>query len=314
MIRRPPRSTLSSSSAASDVYKRQQFTHCLSGMLVDKEVALKLNETFQAQLINSCSAQPAFEFSALALKHGVWPTRGGGMEGLGLTSSSSTSSGTAPVEKVITLPPVLETEMKRFEQYHLQTASRKVLRWAHHLGTATLQCVFNQQLKDFTMTSFQALILLKFNHSHTVSFEELMTMGLTSDEVKHSTKGLLRIKLLVPSTTSRSALMINERFSNPSRKIQVPSGDVLVSVETSKKLQNVVVSDRKPIIQACVMKIMKGRRQLSHTDLVNECMRQVGSQKMTIEAKTVTDAIRTLLEREFLESCLLYTSPSPRDS
>src|SRR5665648_1298568 len=33
MIRRPPRSTLSSSSAASDVYKRQAVTHMLFGKL-----------------------------------------------------------------------------------------------------------------------------------------------------------------------------------------------------------------------------------------------------------------------------------------
>ena len=49
------------------------------------------------------------------------------------------------------------------------------------------------------------------------------------------------------------------------------------------------------------MKIMKGKRQLSHTDLVNECMKLVAAQKMTIEAKTVTEAVRALLEREFLE-------------
>ena len=31
MIRRPPRSTLDRSSAASDVYKRQDIDHCLDG-------------------------------------------------------------------------------------------------------------------------------------------------------------------------------------------------------------------------------------------------------------------------------------------
>ena len=271
-----------------------QFSHGLSSMLADKEVALKFNESFQAEVPLS---QASFEFNALALKSGVWPSRSGNVDGL----SSSRTDEMVVTERPIEVPRSIQMELKLFEHFHQQNAPRKALRWAHHLGTATLQCQFNNQLKDITMTAFQAMILIKFNDKKVVSFEELMAIGLTADEIRNSTKGLLRLKLLVPSPTSRSSLMVNEKFSNPARKIQVPSGEVLVSVETSKKLHNAAANDRKPIVQATVMKTMKGRRQLSHTELVNECMRQLSSQKITIEAKSITEAIRILLEREYLE-------------
>src|SRR5674536_189501 len=43
MIRRPPRSTLSSSSAASDVYKRQRLGRGLICLTINEELAHKLN-------------------------------------------------------------------------------------------------------------------------------------------------------------------------------------------------------------------------------------------------------------------------------
>eukprot|EP00656_Telonema_subtile_P051585 TRINITY_DN697_c0_g1_i2.p1 TRINITY_DN697_c0_g1~~TRINITY_DN697_c0_g1_i2.p1 ORF type:complete len:124 (-),score=9.61 TRINITY_DN697_c0_g1_i2:35-406(-) len=46
MIRRPPRSTLSSSSAASDVYKRQ-FQDCVVGMEAGAKASVTLDKSFK---------------------------------------------------------------------------------------------------------------------------------------------------------------------------------------------------------------------------------------------------------------------------
>src|SRR5665648_321682 len=57
MIRRPPRSTLSSSSAASDVYKRQGLAHLLVAVVYRVPVAV----------------QPLKAFGAVAIAAGVGP-------------------------------------------------------------------------------------------------------------------------------------------------------------------------------------------------------------------------------------------------
>ena len=60
MIRRPPRSTLSSASAASDVYKRQLDDDALMGMAMGMEfddlMAFEDDQMFGLAVINVCEA------------------------------------------------------------------------------------------------------------------------------------------------------------------------------------------------------------------------------------------------------------------
>ena len=51
MIRRPPRSTLDRSSAASDVYKRQVFLHCLENIPYFKLGNYKFNRVNKLQTL-----------------------------------------------------------------------------------------------------------------------------------------------------------------------------------------------------------------------------------------------------------------------
>ena len=78
MIRRPPRSTLDRSSAASDVYKRQAFTGVLAAVFVDrferKRLLLTMFALFALATL-ACGLAPGYWSLLLSLIHISEPTR-----------------------------------------------------------------------------------------------------------------------------------------------------------------------------------------------------------------------------------------------
>lgn len=67
-------------------------------------------------------------------------------------------------------------------------------------------------------------------------------------------------------------------------------------------MQEKVEDDRKHMIEAVIVKVMKSRRRLSHTDLVTE-VTKILSAKFSPDPLQIKKRIEGLIEREYLERC-----------
>lgn len=79
-------------------------------------------------------------------------------------------------------------------------------------------------------------------------------------------------------------------------RIKVP----MPIVEDKKKVVEEVQKDRKYAIDAAIVRTMKSRRALEHTQLVLEVMQQV-KKMFAADQKTIKKRIEDLIDREYLE-------------
>ena len=90
------------------------------------------------------------------------------------------------------------------------------------------------------------------------------------------------------------------RFPRPSqdkmKRIRVP----LPQVEDRRKVLEEVTADRKPAIEAAIVRVMKMRKVLQHQQLMIEVRQQMQSM-FEPEMKLVKKCVEGLIEREYLE-------------
>lgn len=83
-------------------------------------------------------------------------------------------------------------------------------------------------------------------------------------------------------------------FRSKKRAFRVPIA-TLEETHNPKKLEE----DRKHIIEAAIVRIMKARKTLSHQQLIGETLTQLSFFKP--DPKKIRESIESLIEREFLE-------------
>lgn len=105
------------------------------------------------------------------------------------------------------------------------------------------------------------------------------------------------------------AFFINEEFKHPSRVINVKSAKPKNKLEKEKNAEieqanTAVIQNRRFIIEAVIVRIMKARRTLSHRLLESEVVKQVGSAPaggFELEPRQLKMVVESLIERDFLE-------------
>eukprot|EP00389_Voromonas_pontica_P004250 GDKH01006327.1.p2 GENE.GDKH01006327.1~~GDKH01006327.1.p2 ORF type:complete len:123 (+),score=29.87 GDKH01006327.1:1-369(+) len=98
-------------------------------------------------------------------------------------------------------------------------------------------------------------------------------------------------KATIGSTDSFEA---NVTFTCPNRKIKIPAP----ATEESNNRER-VEQDRTVTIEAAIVRIMKARKTLPHSQLVSETLAQLSFFKPN--PRTVKGRIEALIEREYLE-------------
>lgn len=85
--------------------------------------------------------------------------------------------------------------------------------------------------------------------------------------------------------------------------MQVKIGTVAAQKESEPEKQETrqkVEEDRKPQIEAAIVRIMKARRVLDHTNVITEVIKQLSPRFMP-NPSVIKKRIESLIEREFLE-------------
>ena len=263
-----------------------QFTSKLEGMINDMRAATDHVGEFKAFLRQRQLTLSGIDFTVQTLSTGFWPSY--------------------PLDE-LKLPSELQTCIESFRVYYDSKTNNRRLKWIHDLGTVTLAAGFPKKRVDLIVTTVQATILLLFNGHDQLTVQQLTTLTqLEADSIKQQLKALVngKYKLLIKQPTDGYApthvIRPNLHFTNPMRSIRIQSALRKVGARDRDTVSRAVAEDRKHAMEACIVRVMKARKTVSHQQL----MAEVSAQLMAYfqpDPKEIKLRIEDLIQREYME-------------
>jgi len=263
----------------------QQAIQKLAAMFTDMSLSDQLQEEYNKLSHNG--APGGITHEVRVLQTNAWPEK--------------------PDETNIAMCDEMSVCIQAFESFYHSKHSGRKLRWIYNMGSVemtTREHVF--QRKHILVTSaYQCLVLMLFNKHRAVTFREMCeATKIPKDECKRQVLSMTvsKHRLLLRDGSGKdledeTKLEVNKEFTN--EKIKVVVG----LIKKEEKAQETVVAEapveRKHVIDAAIVRIMKSRKQLDHNQLLDEVFRQCTLFKP--QPAQVKMQIEHLIEREFLK-------------
>ena len=153
------------------------------------------------------------------------------------------------------------------------------------------------------------VILLLFNDYETLTAKDIQShTEIALEDMKRNLQSLVRSNLLLKDPSSpknkieeTDSFQINMNFKSKFHRVKINLGSVSKeNVTQIAKTNKKITEDRKLAIQAAIVRIMKSRKTLTHTQLVNEVTRQLIS-RFPPDPVFIKRQIENLIERDYLE-------------
>ncbi|KAI3808671.1 hypothetical protein L1987_24629 [Smallanthus sonchifolius] len=223
------------------------------------------------------------------------------------------TTGSWPTQSTPTcnLPPEILTVCNKFKTYYLGTHNGRRLTWQTNMGSADIKATFSGgQKHELNVSTYQMCVLMLFNNADGLSYKEIeQAVEILTIELKRCLqslacakgKNVLRKEPMSKDVSEDDVFFFNEKFSSKFYKVKI--GTVVAQKESEPEKQETrqrVEEDRKPQIEAAIVRIMKARRVLDHNNIVAEVTKQLQS-RFLANPVLIKKRIESLIEREFLE-------------
>ncbi|CAH9084542.1 unnamed protein product [Cuscuta europaea] len=266
-----------------------QFTSKLEGMFTDMKTSQDTMQGFYAAVgPGELSNSPTLDVQVLTT--GSWPTQS-----------------VTPCN----LPTEILGVCEKFKSYYLGTHTGRRLTWQTNMGTADLKATFGKgQKHELNVSTYQMCILMLFNNSDMLSYKDIeQATEIPLSDLKRCLqslacvkgKNVLRKEPMSKEIAKDDLFFFNDKFTSKFFKVKI--GTVVAQKESEPEKHETrqrVEEDRKPQIEAAIVRIMKSRRVLDHNNVVAEVTKHLQSRFLP-NPVVIKKRIESLIEREFLE-------------
>ncbi|OAY79241.1 cullin-3B-like [Ananas comosus] len=265
-----------------------QFTSKLEGMFTDMKTSQDTMQDFYASPFGDIGDGPTLTVQILTT--GSWPTQ---------------------PSPACNLPPEIVNVCEKFKSYYLGTHTGRRLTWQTNMGYADIKATFGKgQKHELNVSTYQMCVLMLFNSADGLTYKEIeQATEIPASDLKRCLqslalvkgKNVLRKEPMSKDISEDDTFYFNDKFS--SKFVKVKIGTVVAQKESEPEKQETrqrVEEDRKPQIEAAIVRIMKSRRVLDHNSIVTEVTKQLQSRFLP-NPVVIKKRIESLIEREFLE-------------
>lgn len=273
-----------------------QFTSKLEGMFTDMKLSADTMQNFKEHVIQltdngvggSVGPLGGIDLSVHVLTTGFWPTQ-------------------TPAK--CNLPNEILNCCEVFKKYYLAHHNGRRLTWQTNMGTAEIKATFGGKKHELMVSTYQMVILLLFNDSAKTSFKDIVeATGIPAPELKRNLTALTSAKNKIldkestqtPKIEETDVFFFNSKFKSKLVRVKIMALTQKESPVEEKETRQKVDEDRKHQIEAAIVRIMKARKTLDHTNLVTDVTKQLSSRFMP-NPLVVKKRIESLIEREYLE-------------
>eukprot|EP01125_Pyxidicula_operculata_P006088 TRINITY_DN2120_c0_g1_i1.p2 TRINITY_DN2120_c0_g1~~TRINITY_DN2120_c0_g1_i1.p2 ORF type:complete len:738 (-),score=168.52 TRINITY_DN2120_c0_g1_i1:345-2558(-) len=266
-----------------------QFTSKLEGMFQDMKTSSSTIDAFKTHLSNM-DANPlkGIDLNVHVLTTGFWPTQN-------------------PIK--CNLPDEVNRCCDVFQKYYLSNHSGRRLSWQTSMGTGEVRVLFEKGKKrhELNVSTHQMVVLLLYNQHDELSFQRIQELTGIPGQDLH--------KNIIPLTSPKHQILkrdqqgkfspadkfsFNEEFKSKLVRVKITQ---IVQRETApqrEETQKKIDEDRKHMVEAAIVRIMKMRKTMQHSSLVAEVTKQLTS-RFRPSPIFIKKRIESLIEREYLE-------------
>jgi len=264
-----------------------EYTSKLQRMFTDMSLSRDLLDRFKSYTEQK-GLDLGVDFTVLVLATGSWPLQ--------------------PPSTNFSVPKELQTCEGLFQKFYQAQHSGRKLNWLHQLSKGELKTKYTSNKAGITLqaSTYQMGILLQFNNTDQMTAEEIqIATQLTDSALKNTLLSLVKVKILDMSPEGEeidktNRFSLNLGYKNKKAKVNINVAVPQQVKEESDSTHKSVEEDRKLQIQAAIVRIMKMRKKLQHSNLISEVVSQLQTRfkpKITLIKK----CIDILIEKEYLE-------------
>ncbi|CAF0884067.1 unnamed protein product [Adineta ricciae] len=232
------------------------------------------------------------KFSFMVLTSNTWPLKG-------------LSKFNLPIE----LTPTFES----FMRFYATKFNGRKLEWAHHFSKGELKMTYTVSKNTVQVSTYQMAILLLFNTVDSMTVEAMIdTTQIERKLFLQVLVTLLKGKVLkCPHLRSNGEIKENDIADDFSIDIDLGFKNNMIRFSLYQPIRSIeqadaeattqsIDEDRKIVIQAAIVRIMKARKDLQHSILIQETISQLVS-RFIPKIPMIKKCIDILIEKEYLE-------------
>jgi len=150
-------------------------------------------------------------------------------------------------------------------------------------------------------------ILLMFNNTDTITVEDVKIVTQLRDaDLTRTLMSLVEAELVTmfpvddKNIASNHTFSLNYNYSNKRLKVKITASLQQETPQQTQQTYKHIEEDRKLYLQALIVRVMKARKILLHTPLINEVIGQA-STRFQPNVQLIKKCIEHLIEKQYIE-------------
>ncbi|KAM0670003.1 hypothetical protein MY8738_001444 [Beauveria namnaoensis] len=264
-----------------------EYTNKLQRMFQDMQISKDLNKEFREHLAG-IDSQKTIDSTFSILGTGFWPLQ-------------APSTHFQP-------PTEIGSEIEKFTRFYKHKHDGRKLTWLWHLCKGEIKTGYCKSSKTpftFQVSVYQMAILLLFNEKDSYVYEDMLSATALSAEVLDQALAvILKAKVLLVAGGEKPGpgkiFNLNYDFKSKKIRVNLNLGGVKEAKQEEAETNKTIEEDRKLLLQSAIVRIMKARKKMKHSQLVSETINQIRTRFLP-KVGDIKKCIEILLDKEYLE-------------